>query len=69
MSCISSSPPAIFTEGLTQAFFCWLQTAGYQNGISSSKSIGGSLLVAGALFCAGRDCCWPPLNWLPPCGC
>ncbi|EBO9258258.1 hypothetical protein R258_06040 [Salmonella enterica] len=38
-----------------------------QNGMSSSKSIGGSLDGAGA-DCCGRDCA-PPLNWLPPCGC
>ncbi len=45
-------------------------TPRYQNGISSSKSIGGSLEGAGAC-CCGRDCA-PPLNCAPPpccCGC
>lgn len=46
------------------------RSAAYQNGISSSKSIGGSLEGAGAC-CCGRDCA-PPLNCAPPpccCGC
>ncbi|EAW8159513.1 hypothetical protein ASB68_10475 [Salmonella enterica] len=53
--------------GLHQAFQQTGVIAKNQNGMSSSKSIGGSLDGAGA-DCCGRDCA-PPLNWLPPCGC